>query len=54
MTAPNIKEHAVASLQHHYGWVFIIMLHERNGLFCKDILGDQASLFNDVLELSAH
>lgn len=37
-------------------WVFIIMLHERCSLFffCKDILGDQASLFNDVLVLSAH
>lgn len=40
----------VASLR----WLFIIMLHERNGLFCKDMLGNQASLFNDVLELSVH
>lgn len=60
MTAPLHKKKICSSIVvTSLRWVFIIMLHERNGLFfpfffCKDILGDQASLFNDVLELSVH
>lgn len=49
MTAPSMKKHAAA-------WLFIIMLHERHGpfFFGRDILGDQASRFNDVFEDPVH